>query len=315
MQTFVVMLTVIVPVYNGASVLPLTVPAMRAQSEPADWIFVDDGSTDGTARVLAGMPADGFVAPGATCRVLTHEKNRGRAAARNTGFATAKSSLIVFLDADVAPAPGYLAAMRRALERPGAVAAVGRLALADPDPSDPYHRYLASNRRGPKAAGPSDALPWRYFLTCIAGVRADALREAGPFDEALSYGEDLDLAVRLAARHPGGLRFAPDALARMYDLGTLDTALAKMEEFARDNLPRMIRRHPALAAEVGAEVGAGLLRPEAGLRGRLAHLMFRSPIAGTVRRLLPVLPPGVSDYAVRYLLGYTLATAYRRRPA
>ena len=47
-------MTIIVPVYNGAHVLPLTTDAVLAQ--PVDAIvYVDDGSTDGTAALLGPL--------------------------------------------------------------------------------------------------------------------------------------------------------------------------------------------------------------------------------------------------------------------
>lgn len=305
------MISVVVPVYNGAHVLPKTVPAMQAQSEPAEWLFVDDGSTDGTAAVLAALLDAPLAAPRATVRVLTHAQNRGRSAARNTGVAAAGATdggdVLVFLDADVAPSPGYLAALRAVAMQPGAVAARGELAFAEADRCDPYHRYLASPLRGVRGHAAGAPVPWRHFLLCVVAVRAEVVREAGLFDEAITYGEDLEYACRLARRHPSGLRFAPSAVGTMYDIGNLDTALAKMREFAGGNLPHLLARYP----EVAVQVGLDRIGPEAGLRGRLARLVLRSPVARLVRRVLPALPVGLSDYAVRYLLGYTLVASYR----
>lgn len=300
------MISVIVPVYNGAHVLAESVPAMLAQKVPAQWLFVDDGSTDDTAERLAELTASGPAAGGATVEVLRHDVNRGRAAARNTGLDAATGELVAFLDADVAPAPGYLDALSRTLAQPGVIAAVGRLQFAS-DPADPYHRYLASPLRGPSRHAPGEPLPWRFFLTCVAAVRAEAARAVGGFDESITYGEDLDVAARLSRRAPEGLRYAPDAVGRMHDLGDLTTALAKLREFGRDNLPAMIARYPELARQTGVDV----VHSAAGARGLAARLLLRPRLAGLVRRVLPGLPGVLSDYAVRYLLGYTLAVSYR----
>jgi hypothetical protein len=154
-------------------------------------------------------------------------------------------------------------------------------------------------------------VPWRHFLLGVAAVRASAVHGAGPFDEGVSYGEDLEYACRLARQHPYGLRYAPGAVVTQHDVGDLDTALDKMREFAGGNLPRIVQRHPEAAEQVGLHhVG-----PAAGLRGRLARLVLRAPVSRLVRRLLPVLPAGLSPYAVRYLLGYTLVAAYREAEA
>ena len=116
----------------------------------------------------------------------------------------------------------------------------------------------------------------------------------------------MELGARLAARYPGGLRYAPDALAHLYDIGSLDTALANMDELARNNLPRMIAAHPSLVTEGGLH----LLRRKPGWRGRLTRLALRPSGAGLVRRLLPILPRGLSTHGVRYLLGAALVKAY-----
>lgn len=301
------MISVVVPVYNGAHVLPRTVPAMLAQTTPAEWIFVDDGSTDETAAVLDALLAGGPTVPGARVTVLTHPENRGRAAARNTGVSAAHGDLLVFLDADVAPRADYLGALSAVGGLPGAVAAVARLDFAGIDRRDPYQRYLASPLRGVRNRAAGEPVPWKHFLSGIAVLRARAYREAGPFDEGVTYGEDLEYACRLARRYPEGLRYAPHAVAVLYDVGDLSTALAKMREFAGGNLPYMVRKHP----EVAAQVGLDRVAPEAGWRGRLARMAVSAPVAGLVRRVLPVLPRRLSDYAVRYLLGYTLVASYR----
>ncbi len=296
--------SVIVPVYEGAHVLPTTVPAMLAQSEPAEWLFVDDGSTDETGAVLRRLIAEAGAEDRA--RVLVHPENRGRAAARNTGVGEAHGRLLAFLDADVAPRPGYLTALRAALERPGVVAAVARLEVVG-DRADPYVRYLGSRLRGPRRGTRARPQPWRFFRLGIAMVHAEAIRTVGGFDEALTYGEDLEAGARLAERWPDGLRFVPEACAYQYDVGDLEVACAKMAEFGRHNLPRMVERHPQLAGQTGVDV----VDSASGLRGKAYRALLHPRVAHAVRRVLPHLPRGVSDYAVRYLLGFTLAHSYR----
>ncbi len=302
------MLSVIVPVYNGAHVLPKTVPAMLAQEEPAQWIFVDDGSTDETRSTLERLIANAPRREGCTIEVLSHPENRGRAATRNTGITAAGGSILAFMDADVAPTTGYLNTLVEAMNRPGAVACVARLEMAELDIAQPYHRYLASSKRGPGKCDPAKPLPWKYFLTTASCVRAEVLARAGGFNESISYGEDIELAVRIAQEHPAGLRYAPDGVARMFDLGSLETAIANMIEFGRDNLPAMVAEYPDLARWTGVDVVHS--HAEKGMRRAATRLILRPGLAKATRCILPRVPSGLSDYAVRYLLGYTLATSY-----
>ena len=84
--------TCVIPAYNAARYLERALTSVLDQSRPPDEIIVvDDGSTDGTAGVLATF--------GARLRVLRQE-NAGPAAARNRGIEVAAGDLVCFQDAD-----------------------------------------------------------------------------------------------------------------------------------------------------------------------------------------------------------------------
>jgi glycosyltransferase involved in cell wall biosynthesis len=89
-------LTVIVPVYNERATVAEIVRRVRAADVPLtlDVVVVDDGSTDGTDKVLAAIEDS-------TVRVVTHEKNLGKGAAIRTGLAQARGDLVVIQDADL----------------------------------------------------------------------------------------------------------------------------------------------------------------------------------------------------------------------
>jgi len=96
--------SVIIPVYNDPGYLAEALASVRAQSID-DWeaIVVDDGSDDERARANVESMDD------ARFRYIRHEKNRGLAAARNTGIRAATSEIIVPLDSDDQLGPDYLA--------------------------------------------------------------------------------------------------------------------------------------------------------------------------------------------------------------
>ncbi len=82
----------IIPVFNGARFLTEAVESIEAQSyRPIEIIVVDDGSTDSTDEVIAGL--------GERVRSVRQE-NRGPAAARNRGIAIASGAFIALLDVD-----------------------------------------------------------------------------------------------------------------------------------------------------------------------------------------------------------------------
>lgn len=87
--------SVIVPVYNGETYLKQCLDSIRRQTlKDIEIICIDDGSTDGTAEILAE-----YAAHDARFKVITQE-NRHIGAARNTGMAAAKGEYIGFVDAD-----------------------------------------------------------------------------------------------------------------------------------------------------------------------------------------------------------------------
>ncbi len=89
-------MTVIVPVYNERATVAEVIRRIRAVDLPlaVDIVAVDDGSSDGTDKVLAAL-AD------STVRVLTHPVNRGKGAAIRTGLESARGDLLVIQDADL----------------------------------------------------------------------------------------------------------------------------------------------------------------------------------------------------------------------
>lgn len=101
--------TLIIPNFNGAHLLRANLPAVLAAA--ADYpggcavVVVDDGSADASVAVLAQeFPA---------VRLIRHPANRGFAAAIHSGVAAADTELLVFLNSDVHPDPGFLAPLAR----------------------------------------------------------------------------------------------------------------------------------------------------------------------------------------------------------
>ncbi len=300
-------LSVVVPLHDSRGYLARTVPAILEQDCAAQWVFIDDGSSDGTAEALEALLADATpAAAGATFQLVHHDRNRGRAAARNTGRAHARGEVIVFLDADMAPAPGFLDAHARVHTKPGVVGAVSAEHWGDLDLADPYHQYLKRYRRGHTTLHPDRPVAVRLFTIGYTSVRRAALDEVGGFDEAIPYGEDTDLAVRLADRFPGGLQFAEGAHVVQFGAPRLDAALAKWRSFGRASVPLLLERHPSLSRDLGGD----LARPDT-LRGAIGSVLLREAPASLLRRALPGLPRRLRPLAVRYLIAEAIVSGYR----
>src|SRR5512143_2911255 len=115
--------SVVVPAYNEAENLPALLaelrPALEALGRPYASVVVDDGSTDATREVLAGLalryPA---------LRVLRFRRNAGQSAAFLAGFAAARGDVVVTLDADLQNNPADIPELVRRLEGHDAVLGV-----------------------------------------------------------------------------------------------------------------------------------------------------------------------------------------------
>ena len=90
------LLSVIVPTYNERTTVAEIIRRIRAVTLPmaVEVIAVDDGSSDGTDKVLAALEDS-------TVRVLTHPVNRGKGAAIRTGLTVARGDLLLIQDADL----------------------------------------------------------------------------------------------------------------------------------------------------------------------------------------------------------------------
>lgn len=95
------MITLIVPVYNELPYIPRMMDSIANQTIPfSEVIFIDDGSTDGSAKMLQSFQ---YRLP--NYRVIIHKKNMGVSATRNEGIKLAHGDYITFLDSDDALHP------------------------------------------------------------------------------------------------------------------------------------------------------------------------------------------------------------------
>lgn len=97
-------LSVVIPVYNERDVLPLCYSRLRDVLAPLDLhyelVFVDDGSSDGSADYLADLAR---VTP--AVKVIRLSRNFGKEAAMTAGIAQTAGDTVVVLDADLQDPP------------------------------------------------------------------------------------------------------------------------------------------------------------------------------------------------------------------
>lgn len=130
-------LSIVVPVYNVATYLAECIDSIRSQSvTDLEIVAVDDGSTDSSGAILAGL-AD--VDP--RLRIVT-QANAGLGAARNAGVDAARGEFLWFVDSDDRLAPGAVAVLLRTITTTGSDLATGNVVRLVGDRTEPA-RFLA----------------------------------------------------------------------------------------------------------------------------------------------------------------------------
>jgi GT2 family glycosyltransferase len=203
--------TIVIPNYNGAALLPELFSSLAAQTLAPDCVLVvDDASTDSSAELAATLGA----------RVLPLDANRGFAAAVNYGVRSASTEWVAILNSDVTLAPDWLAILVEAAAASGADFVCGPLLSATETGSLDGGYDLLSRAACPWRAGsgfplssllaPPDA--WLPAFTALLLRRRDFL-DLGGLEEAFeSYLEDVDFGLRCREAGIRGL-FVANAIA------------------------------------------------------------------------------------------------------
>jgi glycosyltransferase involved in cell wall biosynthesis len=230
------LVSVIVPVWNGAEQIPLCLAALQAQTYPKDRleiIVVDNASTDATAEVVQGFA-------GVT---LLHEPVAGSYHARNRALGQARGDYVAFTDADCIPAPDWLEkAIGHARARPDAGVIAGRIELFRPEPKadELYECYerLYSFRQ--------DIGARKGFCATANWIgRRDDLLAFGGFQADRKSGADGELAHRF---HVSGrpIVYAADAVVRHPVRGSFDDLAKKRRRLTGGRWDRTPGRGRAL---------------------------------------------------------------------
>jgi glycosyltransferase involved in cell wall biosynthesis len=175
------MLSLILPAHNEARLLAQTLMVLKqaiAQAQiQAEIIVVDDASTDATAAIAAA----------AGVQVLTIDA-RHIAAARNAGAASARGTMLCFVDADTHVDAALLRAAVQALQA-GAIGGGARVRLQRPVA---WHVRIGEAFLG-------TLLRWaRIAPGCFLFCTRQAFDTAGGFDRRFYAGEDVAMSRALA---------------------------------------------------------------------------------------------------------------------
>jgi glycosyltransferase involved in cell wall biosynthesis len=172
------LVSVIIPVYNGEAFLARALgSAFEQDYRPLEVIVVDDGSSDGTARIAQGWPEVRYF----------YQQNQGHGTAKNTGIEKSRGEFLAFLDVDDWWAPNKLRLQIDFLE------------------AHPQVGYVVSHAKIVLESG-AEGLPglkpellqqdWPAFLPSALVVRRTVMSMVGVFDPAFKVGNDSDWFFR-----------------------------------------------------------------------------------------------------------------------
>ncbi len=235
------LISVVIPCFDVRPYVETALRSLLAQSH-ARWeaVFVDDGSTDGTADLVAGC-GDPRVR-------LIRQANRGVSAARNRGIELAAGEALLFLDADDWLAADAMARMATRLRGSPAVAVYGAFCFVTEDGARTVHV-----KSGPFPEG--DIVERLLVENLFANgghllIRRSAIDSVGRFRDDLRFGEDWEYWSRLAlsgliAVVPGG---APLLFVRQRSTGAYLRMATDPEAFTP--CVRAIFGNPALTGRL-----------------------------------------------------------------
>lgn len=204
------MIAVAIPTYNRGAIVVETVERLLALDPPPEAILVVDQSPEPN-EALAGLHERGQIQ-------LIRLDAPSIPHAMNEALLAARAPVVLYLDDDVEPSSGLIAAHERAHAAATTWAAVGQILQPGEEPrhfeqpEDDLEFHFSHDQR-------------RFVANVMAGnlsVKREHAIAAGGFDEnfiGVAYRFETDFALRLIAAG-GKIWFAPDAMLRHLKLAT-----------------------------------------------------------------------------------------------
>jgi glycosyltransferase involved in cell wall biosynthesis len=273
------LVSVVTPSYNQGRFIRATIESVLRQNYPhLEYIVMDGGSTDETSAIVREYGSR---------LVFISKPDRGQSHAINEGFRLAKGNVLAWLNSDDVFLPGAVSAAVRALN-------------SNPDAGLVYgDGYLIDTLGNITSPFPHTREPdlWRlvylsdYILQQSVFFRRDVLDDVGYVDEALQYGLDWDLLIRIGLKYR--LAYIPEFLSCLREYPETKSSSGGIKRIRE--LHAILRRHTGLTLPPGSTV-YGLDT-------------YADLVCTAIRRHMPrlVAPLGkILEYAVRFVAGHVI---------
>lgn len=190
------LVSIIIPVYNGAAYVSEAIRSALGQTyQHIEVIVIDDGSTDGTGRIVQAFCADSRLK-------YFFQENRGLAGARNAGIQKSGGEYVSFLDADDTYYPDKIEHMlgwRHEDNRASVYCCISDIVFEHM----PEKRFVFTGMKIPEgsigAGEMKHMLERGNFINVNTALVARSVFVSGIFfDESIRTSEDWDFWIRIA---------------------------------------------------------------------------------------------------------------------
>ena len=184
-------LSIVMPVYNEQATLGAAIDRVLALDGSYELIIVDDGSTDGSAELLKQYAEHDRVT------LLQHEKNRGKGAALQTGFARAGGEIVIVQDADLEYDPEEIAILTKPILAGACDVVYGSRYLYD-EGNDPSRIHRLGNQMLTWFSNLTTRQRLTDMETCYKAIRRKVLLQL-PLAQK-GFGFEPEVTAKLARR-------------------------------------------------------------------------------------------------------------------
>ena len=229
--SFLPMVSVVVPIYNGETDLPELINCLLSQTYPKDRVehlLVDNNSSDRTLSILKTSAENCPI----TIHPLSENQIQSSYAARNTGIRAAVGEIIVFTDADCRPQPQWLYALIQPFVNSEVVIVPGEILAL---PGTTLLEQHADRQETLSQKHTLDHSFRPYGQTANLAIRRIALEKAGLFRPYLTTGGDADICWRILGENIGRLEFAANAIVGHRHRATLKELQSQWRRYGRSN--------------------------------------------------------------------------------
>ena len=233
------LVSVMMPAYNAGIFIGQAIESVLTQTYPHwELVIVDDGSTDGTSKVIERY-VDRRI------KVIS-QLNRGEATARNVALEAVQGEYLAFLDADDMWLPDHLEqAVSYLVNHPDADAVYTDGHYCDQDGN--LLRTLSSLRRGPFEGRLFEQLVRASDVfgppTCVVLIRHLIQQHDLTFDPGIVIGPDWDFMTRYAEHACFGYVDQPTCLYRVHQTNITKTTKSEQRALSlakcRENAIRL----------------------------------------------------------------------------